>query len=278
VRIGLGYVRGLRSEWVRTLVAERERGGRFTDLSDLASRAGAAAPALTLLAWAGACDSLVGHTTSSSPPRRIALWRLGTATTGVSVPGGVQLTLGLGLPDAPQLPPMHAWEELLADYGATGLSARTHPLQLLRGGLPPGTIDSLALGRGEHGSRVMVAGLVVARQRPGTAGGVVFMLLEDEHGVINLIVPPRVYERHRLAVRSEPLLLAQGRLERHAAAGGAVNVLVRRLVALAAPGQIRAAVQGFPTLDEPTPASEDAAADFRAVAPPVMSFAAGRRR
>ena len=75
-----------------------------------------------------------------------------------------------------------------------------------------------------------IGGLVVARQRPGTAKGVCFLLLEDEDGTVNLIVPPPVYERDRLTVRTEPLVLAEGRLERHASAGGAINVLVNRLV------------------------------------------------
>jgi aspartyl/asparaginyl-tRNA synthetase len=77
-------------------------------------------------------------------------------------------------------------------------------------------------------TRVRIGGLV-ARQRPGTAGGVVFVLLQDEFGVVNLIVPPAVYERHQLTVRTEQLLLVEGRLERHAQAGGAINVLVNRV-------------------------------------------------
>jgi error-prone DNA polymerase len=78
-------------------------------------------------------------------------------------------------------------------------------------------------------SQVTVAGLVVARQRPETASGVVFMLIEDEHGPINLIVPPALYARRRHIVRAEPLILAHGRLERPPAGGGTINVLVREL-------------------------------------------------
>jgi error-prone DNA polymerase len=110
------------------------------------------------------------------------------------------------------------------------------------------------------------------------------MLLEDEEGTVNLVVPPAVYERHRLAVRTEPLVLAEGRLERHAAAGGAVNVLVRRLTGLDAPGRPAAPVADLSPLDEREReriAAEEApaaVAGFRAVAPPVMSFAQGRRR
>ena len=82
-----------------------------------------------------------------------------------------------------------------------------------------------------------IGGLVVARQRPGTAKGIVFLLLEDEFGTINLIVPPDVYERHRLTVRTEPLVLARGRLEKLAMAGGAINVFVKRLEPLVTPGE-----------------------------------------
>jgi error-prone DNA polymerase len=101
---------------------------------------------------------------------------------------------------------------------------------------------------------VRIGGLVVARQRPGTAKGVVFLLIEDETGTVNLIVPPGVYERDRLAVRTEPLVIVDGTLERHPSAGGAINVVVRRLVALDAPDLLedrpRAPVKDFSPLDE----------------------------
>ena len=88
------------------------------------------------------------------------------------------------------------------------------PLELLRPHLPPGTLSSRELAELPHGRRVTVAGMTVARQRPSTANGVVFMLVEDEFGQVNLIVPPPVYERFRGVVRGEPLLLARGRYER----------------------------------------------------------------
>jgi error-prone DNA polymerase len=122
--------------------------------------------------------------------------------------------------------------------------------------------------------------MVVARQRPGTANGIVFVLLEDEHGTINLIVPPRVYERFRLTVRTEPLVLAAGRLERHPSAGGATNVIVERLEPLHAPEVPLAEVKDLSSLDERERRRREAerAAAFRAAAPAVMSFASGRRR
>ena len=103
---------------------------------------------------------------------------------------------------------------MLADYRTTSLSVGVHPLELLRPHLPPGRVSSRDLPERPHGRTVAVAGMAVARQRPATANGVVFMLLEDEHGQVNLIVPPPVYERHRALVRGEPLLLARGRFER----------------------------------------------------------------
>jgi error-prone DNA polymerase len=290
VRVGLGYVRGVREHEIRELVAAREDGGRFRSLSDLASRAGAGAPSLELLAWSGACDSL-------APPngdRRVVLWQLGVATPGRSVPGGTQLALPLDLPAPPQLKGLSKWETMLADYASTGLTTGTHPLALLRGRLPADAVRSTDLDRLPHGTRVSVGGMVVARQRPGTANGIVFILLEDEHGTINLIVPAQVYERHRLLVRTEPLMLVEGKLERFAAAGGAINVLVDRVGSIAAPDQVMAEVKDFSMLDEQVRrgrAEQEAAAraaeadreaaeaeDFRAVAPPVMSFASGRRR
>jgi error-prone DNA polymerase len=285
VRIGLGYVRAVREQEVAALVAARHAGGRFRTLSDLASRAGASGSLLELLAWSGACDSLVDAANAGSA-RRVALWQLGVAGPGRSVPGGVQLALPLDLPAPPVLKGLSGWEAMLADYRTTGLTAGTHPLALLRARLPAGAVTSRDLETLDHGRRVRVGGLVVARQRPGTANGIVFVLLEDEHGTINLIVPSQVYERHRLTVRTEPLMLVEGKLERFAAAGGAINVLVDRVGSIAAPDQLLAEVKDFSMLDEQVrqglaeqkASAETEAEDFRAVAPPVMSFASGRRR
>jgi error-prone DNA polymerase len=272
VRIGLGYVRGVQATDAHVLVAARRAGGPFADLGDLAARAGAGRPALELLAWAGACDAL------AAGDRRVALWRLGAASPGRRTGGGTQLALGLELPAAPALRTLGAWEGMLADYDTTGLTAGAHPLALLRPRLPRETVTSRDLAMIAHGRHVRLGGMVVARQRPGTASGVVFMLLEDEHGTVNLIVPPKLYERSRLTIRSEPLVLAAGRLERHPAAGGGINVLVERIAPLEAPGAQRAQVRELPRPGEQERAAAAAADDFRAVAPPVMSFASGRRR
>src|SRR5207248_9871292 len=114
-------------------------------------------------------------------------------------------------------------------YGRTNLSVGVHPLQLLRPHLPAGTLSSKQMAAKRSGAEIAVAGMAVARQRPATANGVVFMLLEDEHGQMNLVVPPTVYERFRALVRGEPLLLAHGRFERR---DRNMNVLVDSLESL----------------------------------------------
>jgi error-prone DNA polymerase len=118
---------------------------------------------------------------------------------------------------------------MLADYRTTSVSIGAHPLALLRPRLPAAVVPTSDLGGRPHGSPIVVAGLAVARQRPATASGVVFMLLEDEFGQVNLIVPPPVYQRFRPLVRSEPLILARGTFER---VGRNQNVLVRTFESL----------------------------------------------
>ncbi len=149
-------------------------------------------------------------------------------------------------------------------------------MKLMRPGLGPELLRSTDLERVDDGATVEVAGMVVARQRPGTAKGIVFMLLEDERGVVNLIVPPPVYDRHRSLVRGAAMLRARGRLERRE---GTTNVLVATVAELDR-GQDGAAAPR-PDRDErpPGPPSrrsrELAVAELRAVAPAGHSF--GRR-
>jgi error-prone DNA polymerase len=248
VRLGLGYVLGVRGDEVTALVEAREAGGPFRSLDDLAARAGAGRPALAQLAWSGACDALAGG-------RRPALWRLGAAAPPHAAgAGGTQLSLGLELPTAPELAPLDDWDAMIADYATTGLTVDRHPLRLLREGLSArGIASSADLGDLPHGAHVRVGGIVVARQRPGTAQGVVFLLLEDETGTVNVIIPPKVYARDRLTVRTEPLVVVEGVLERFASAGGAINLLVKRIAPLDAPDLLsrrpHAQVKDFSMLD-----------------------------
>ncbi|MEX2105384.1 MAG: error-prone DNA polymerase [Solirubrobacterales bacterium] len=226
VRIGLGYVKGVRREEMEALVAERERGGAYRGIAELASRSGAGLPSLERLAWAGALD---GIPVDGGSERRQALWRVGVTGTGRGARGGTQLALPIEPPQPPELEPLGDWGKLIADYRSTGIALGAHPMKLLRPGLDPAISRSTDLRRIDDGATVEVAGMVVARQRPETAKGIVFMLLEDERGTVNLIVPPPVYDRHRSLVRTAPLLRARGRLERRE---GATNVLVSELRAL----------------------------------------------
>jgi error-prone DNA polymerase len=229
VRVGLAYVSSVGEDDAEALEAERAANGPYRDVGDLARRAAVSRDALEALVRGGACDGLGAR-------RRDLLWELGLATRPRSVEGtrgeAKQLTLALDpTAETPDLPDLTRWERMLADYRETGLSVGVHPLALLRPHLPPGTLSSPELHEARHGSSVAYAGLAVARQRPATAKGVVFMLLEDEHDQVNLIVPKEVYERHRGIVRGEPIVLVRGRYER---VERNRNILVRELESLSA--------------------------------------------
>jgi error-prone DNA polymerase len=227
VRVGLEFVRSLGADEAKALVAERERRGPFGGVRELAQRSALDRPRLEALVASGACDSFGGE-------RRALLWELGLVPRAQTVPGsgGTERQLALPLDPTAETPALRQhtpWERMLADYRTTSLSVGVHPLELLRPHLPEGTLSSRELEEERSGRTVAVAGMAVARQRPATAKGVVFMLLEDEFGQVNLIVPPQVYEQFRALVRAEPLLLARGRFERYERNR---NVLVRELVSL----------------------------------------------
>jgi error-prone DNA polymerase len=219
VRVGLGYVNAVGEEDATAV----EAGQPYADVGDLARRADVKKDALEALVAAGACDEW--------GPRRQLLWRLGATARGEAVGGGNrQLALPLGpTADVPELPEQTPWEQMLADYRHTSLSVGVHPLELLRPHLPASLATSADLAEIPNGTQIRLAGMAIARQRPATANGIVFMLLEDEHGQANLILPARVYEEHRAIVRGEPLLLARGTLER---SGRNVNLLVSRIASL----------------------------------------------
>jgi error-prone DNA polymerase len=229
VRIGIAYVASVGTDEAEALVAERETSGPFLDIGDLARRATLSRDGLEALVKGGACDGFGRR-------RRDLLWELGLALRPQSVPGtegeAKQLPLSLGpTVETPELRDLTRWERMLADYRVTGMSVGTHPLELLRPHLPPGTLSSAELHEQPHGRTVAFAGMTIARQRPSTANGIVFMLLEDEYGQVNLIVPSAVYEKHRATVRAEPLVLARGRYER---VGENRNVLVSEIDSLSA--------------------------------------------
>jgi error-prone DNA polymerase len=326
VRLGLGYIKGVVAAEAAELVAERERHGPFRSLGQMAARVGAGRSTLEQLAWSGACDSLVqmdgaavqgagsagweagsagweagsagwgagsagGQSGSADARRRLALWQIGIPTRpaapGRTADGETQLALPLEMPPAPRLRPLSRWQRLLADYATSGVTVGDHVMAALRPRLQaPMLATSAQLSRLPQGCSVAVAGLVIARQRPGTAKGTMFLLFEDEWGTINLIVPRKVYEAQRPLARAEPLLLARGRLER--SQEGVLNVIVRELAALEGFVEAEGASGDAPLYFLPSSRfagaegeGEDGAemgAGMRAVAPPVQSFAAGRRR
>jgi len=231
--------------------------------------------------------------------------------TGADGAVGTQLALPLARQRAPRLRTLGRWQRLIADYSTSGVTIAEHAMKILRERLAvPMLATSAQLARLPTGSQVAVAGLVIARQRPGTAKGTMFLLFEDEFGTINLIVPRVVYERHRPLARAEPLLLARGRLERSRQPAGpdesaeevraVINVIVRELEPLERhltadrdeeastaggrvhrlPGSERAAdeAQRQPAAEAQRSPGADVASSMRAVAPPVQSFAMGRRR
>jgi error-prone DNA polymerase len=227
VRIGIEYVNGVGEDEAKAVVEERERNGAYANIRELAQRTQLSEHALETLVVAGACDCF-------GQPRRALLWELGMVPRTQSIPGsgGDERQLALPLdPTAatPSLPEPTIWERMLADYRTTSLSVGVHPMQLLRPHLPPNVISSDDLHAQRDRTQVAVAGMAVARQRPATANGVVFMLIEDELGQVNLIVPPSVYEKYRALVRGEPLILARGRFEK---VDRNENVLVRELESL----------------------------------------------
>jgi error-prone DNA polymerase len=227
VRIGLGYVTAVGDESAKRLVAERDANGPYTGIGDFGRRTAHGseldARELEALVRSGACDRW--------GPRRKLLWELGLVIRPQTLGrDNVQLTLALEpTTTTPELPELTPWERMLADYAGTSVSVDVHPLTLLRPHLDPDVLTSQELLDARHRSRVAFAGLAVARQRPATANGIVFMLLEDELGQVNLIVAPDVYERHRAVVRGEPLLLVRGRYER---IGENRNIVVSELESL----------------------------------------------
>jgi error-prone DNA polymerase len=254
VRIGLGYVKGV-GKSAEDVVAERDRGGPYLDPGDLVRRAPVGRDALAQLVRAGALDAFDRN-------RRRLLWEIRLHRA----PDQGQLALALDAAPTPRLAGMTEWERMVADHETMHLTTGPQPMALLRPSLPASLRTSRDLRTDRHGIRVTVAGMMVARQRPATAAGIVFLLLEDEHGMTNIIVPAAVYERDRLAARAEPLVQVTGRLEKRE---GTINVLAEKVEALSRPGRAEIGA-------EPRPDEADLQ-QLRAAAPHANSFARGRR-
>jgi len=216
LRLGLRQVKGLKEADGRRIVALRGNG--YRDVADVRRRARLGKAALERLARADACRSL-------DVSRRAALW----AVRGLDE--APPLPLFAGVDDAPEpavaLPEMTPGEDVADDYRTLALSLKAHPLQLLRvelaaaGFVPCARLESAANGR-----PVKVAGLVITRQRPGSANGVVFVTLEDETGIANLVVWPDTFERFRREGIGAVLLGVAGRLQRE---GQVIHVVAERL-------------------------------------------------
>jgi len=223
LRVGLGFVRHWSEETATATVLEREQRGPFRGVGDFVRRAppGLKRTAIEALVWVGGCDGF-GLT------RRELLWQVGLWLPPKA--GRNQLELALDHPhEHLRFGGLAAHERLLAEYATLGFSAGVHPLSLVREALPPGLTPSNRLSELEGGAWCQVAGLVVARQRPETAKGFVFVLLEDEAGMSNVIVRPDVYDRYRATVRGEPFLWVRGKLAKD---DGTVNVIAEEVEGL----------------------------------------------
>jgi len=223
-------VRHWSEETATATVLEREQHGPFKSVGDFIRRAPPALKrtAIEALMWVGGCDGF-GLT------RRELLWQVGLwlppkAQRSSDGRGRRQLELALNHPhEHLRFRGLAAHEQLLAEYATLGFSASGHPLSLVRNALPADLTLNRDLDNLKAGVKCQVAGLVVARQRPETAKGTVFLLVEDETGMTNVIVRTDVYDRYRAAVRGEPFVLVTGKLAKD---DGTVNVLAEKVEGL----------------------------------------------
>ncbi|GGJ85403.1 error-prone DNA polymerase [Pilimelia anulata] len=223
LRQGLSGVRTVGGELAGRIVAERAARGPYRSIADLARRTAAPAAALEALATVGAFRGF-GLT------RRAALWQAGAA----AAERPDRLPLAPAAP--PPLPGMSALDDLVADVWATGLSPETHPVAFLRERLAAaGAVSIAGLAERRHGERLLVGGMITHRQRPATAGGITFLNLEDETGMLNVVCSPGLWLRYRAVARSSPGLLIRGTLERQ---GEVLNLVAERLAAVAVPARI----------------------------------------
>jgi error-prone DNA polymerase len=230
IRLGLGQIRGLGAEVAAAVVTEREAAGPFRSVPDLMRRAPLPLEVVEGMALAGIFDPF-------GLARREAAWQAGLVIPPRSFgpkrsqeaagrDRGRQMALALPVePDMVSLPPTSTWDRMGSELRALGLSP-WHPMGLLR----PQMLESIQSTKETtelpDGTRMLVAGLVVVRQRPETAKGVTFLLLEDEHGLLNVIVPPALYEAQRHVVRAEPFVVVEGRLQRRL---NTINLLAERI-------------------------------------------------
>ncbi|HEY3245416.1 MAG TPA: error-prone DNA polymerase [Phycisphaerae bacterium] len=207
VRLGLRQIKGISAAKVTPVVEARQAGGAFGSIEQVVRRSGVSRALLARLAAADAFRSL-------GLDRRAALWQV-LSIEDAPLP----LFADLERTEAPApLPPQSLAEQVVHDYDTVGLSLTAHPMSLLREELKAVNVTPAAeLRKLRPGMHVRVAGLVLVRQRPATAAGILFITLEDETSIANLIIRPQVYERHRIAARTAVALIADGRIERQGA-------------------------------------------------------------
>ena len=221
VRIGLNYAQGLHRDKAAEIVAQRNR-QPFAGLGDLLRRVPLNKAERRVLAKIGAFNALGQH-------RRSALWDVESLFDEEDL-----LTARDEASSLAPLLPMTPLERLQADYAGTRLTTGPHPMTFVRAQLPHVTRAS-DLARGEHGQRVTIAGVVICRQRPGTAKGHVFVSLEDETGIANAIVRSELFEKERLTITHEPLLEIEGKLQR---VEGVISVLAGNVRGMNGPASI----------------------------------------
>ncbi len=217
LRIGLRFIRGLGSKVEEKLKAAWEAGGPFRSVEDVVRRSGLGLPALKTLAEAGAFRTLWG------PGRRSALWEV-LARLAQKPLAQVESTR------EPKLREMRKVDLVAADYTTTGLCTHGHPMEHLRAALRVrGVLSAEELRSVRSGRRVKVAGVVICRQRPGTAKGVCFITLEDETGFSNFVVYADLFQRYRKTIVRSPVLLIEGIAQNEQ---DVVNVQARRIEAI----------------------------------------------
>jgi error-prone DNA polymerase len=222
VRLGLRQISGLKDTEIEALMWARTDGA--ASLEDLARGARLSRRTLELLAEADTFRSL-------GLDRREGLWAVKALAPEVRTSEDAPLLAGLGLEEAPvALPRMSLPAHVAEDYRTTGLSLKAHPCRFFRPLLTRlGAVPTAQLASMKDGARVTVGGLVLIRQRPGTAKGVVFATLEDETGIANTVVWPDVFTQHRRTVMSSSFLVVSGRLQR---ASDVIHVVAERFVDL----------------------------------------------
>jgi error-prone DNA polymerase len=254
IRLGLAEVKSVGDDAAKAIVAEREMNGPFFSLAEFVDRMALSPEALEHMVLAGVFDDAAspsgggrraalgegacgnfgvrpharlpkGAATGVRPHpnplpegegtggRRELLWQLGLLSNRDARPRQQALPFGIEQ-DTVALPAMSGWDQTVAEYQTLGLSPERHAMALLRSALDGNLVTSAQVDKIPEGTQVRVAGLVVCRQRPSTAKGVIFISLEDEYGIANAVVYPPLFERQRTTILMEPFLIVRGRIQR----------------------------------------------------------------